>query len=401
MPFKPIDFANIQPQGNPFFRDLVENLAKGYQAGQLPAQMQRQKQKEELENALNKLHLEEEPTKFGEESQKRQLENALSKYKVQEEPQRFGSEQSTAAMERALHQTNINKINQEAALPFAGHLPSGEIGQAFALNMIKAKYGEDSQVYKDAKERYDVDVAHQKATTDRQVNLINSGQFRMLNADDKRRVIAYAASPELHYTPDEAAKELSSGKTLQDLANARGVNLADVHPNYALTTPVITQSQTRNAFISEIGELQKDLIEPLAKVSRKVGGYSPELLWGQISGKMSPEEQGKILAANALQPELAGLRARTLGAQNVGIELVKEMETKALADLKTVEGLVSPEAYRSMSYHINNYIERANEAFNRSLYNQSQLGGSSNRGEPNKKATKRFNRETGKFEVIK
>lgn len=396
MPFKPIDFANIQPQGNPFFRDLVENLSTGYKAGQLPQQLERQRQKEELANAMQKLLVEEQPQKFGEESQERQLHNSFQELLNKEQPQKFGSEMSTASMEQAFKQAEINQKNQEAKLPFGGKGVTGEIGQAIILNSLRNKYGENSQIYKDAKERYDVDVAHQRATTDRQVNLINSGQFRMLNADDKRRVIAYAASPELGYTPDEAAKELSSGKTLQDLAAAKGVNLADVHPNYALTTPVITQSQTRNAFISEIGELQKDLIEPLAKVSRKVGGYSPKLLWGQISGKMSAEEQGQILAANALQPELAGLRARTLGAQNVGIELVREMEQKALADLKTVEGLVSPEAYRSMSYHINNYIERANGAFNRSLYKQSQLGGNATKTNESPKRP-RFNLSTGKY----
>ena len=52
MAFNPINFANIAPQGNPFFRDLIENLATGYQAGQLPAQLERQRQKEEIANAL-------------------------------------------------------------------------------------------------------------------------------------------------------------------------------------------------------------------------------------------------------------------------------------------------------------------------------------------------------------
>jgi hypothetical protein len=396
MAFNPINFANIAPQGNPFFRDLIDNLASGYKSGQMPAELERQRQKEEIANALNKLHLEEEPQKFGEESQGRQLENALNKFKVQEEPQKFTSEMSTAAIKRALDKANINKTNEEAKLPFGGKGLTGEIGQALILNMVKAKYGEDSQIYKDAKERSDVDLAHQKATTERQENLINSTPLRLLTAPERGRVFANAVG--LGYTPDEAAKKLASGLTLQDLADAKGKNLSDVQPSYPLTNSVLTQSQTRNAFISEIGELQKDLIEPLAKVSRKVGGYSPKLLWGQISGKMSPEEQGEILAANALQPELAGLRARTLGAQNVGIELVREMEQKALADLKTVEGVVSPEAYRSMSYHINNYIERANGAFNRSLYKQSQLGAQPTANNVTT-TTKRpvFNLETGKY----
>src|SRR5271166_698054 len=167
MPFQPINFANIEPQGNPFFRDFVDNLASGYKAGQLPAQLARQKQKEELANQLQKYLVEEQPQKFSEESTGRQLTNALSKFKVQEEPQRFGSEMSTADVARALDKANINKINQEADLPFGGKIPSGDVGQALYTNMIKAKYGENSQEYKMAKESYDANLAQTKAQTNR------------------------------------------------------------------------------------------------------------------------------------------------------------------------------------------------------------------------------------------
>lgn len=165
MPFKPIDFANIQPQGNPFFRDLVENLAKGYQAGQLPAQMQRQKQKEELANAMQKLLVEEQPQKFGEESQGRQLQNSMQQLLNQEQPQKFGSEMSSASMERALHQANINKIKEELKLPFAGNIPPGSIGQAFYLDMIGKKYGENSPVYQNAKRVFESDIKKSEELT--------------------------------------------------------------------------------------------------------------------------------------------------------------------------------------------------------------------------------------------
>ena len=119
MPFNPINFANIKPQGNPFFRDFVDNLASGYKAGQLPGQLARQKKQEEIANAMQQLLLDEQPQKFGEESQGRQLTNALSKFKVQEEPQRFGSEMSSAAMERAFHQAQANKLNTMTPLEAA------------------------------------------------------------------------------------------------------------------------------------------------------------------------------------------------------------------------------------------------------------------------------------------
>src|SRR5277367_682432 len=86
MPFQPIDFSKIEPQGNPFFKDLVDNLSTGYKAGQLPAQLARQKEKE-------------------------QLANALQQYLVEEQPEKFKSEQLSREAERAFQRASTNKIN--------------------------------------------------------------------------------------------------------------------------------------------------------------------------------------------------------------------------------------------------------------------------------------------------
>ena len=52
MPFQPMNFSNIAPLKSPM-ADLVQTLAQGYQAGQLPATMERQKKREELANQLS------------------------------------------------------------------------------------------------------------------------------------------------------------------------------------------------------------------------------------------------------------------------------------------------------------------------------------------------------------
>lgn len=374
MPFKPIDFTNITPQGNPFLRDFISNLATGYQTAQLPAQLERERQKEELANKMQTELLKEQPQKFGEESQARQLENSLNKFKLEHEPQKFSSEMSTAAIARALDQAHINQLNEEAKLPFGGKGVTGEIGQAIMLNVVKSKFGENSQIYKDAKERYDVDVAHQRATTDRQINLINSASFRLLPALEKSRVLSNAVA--MGYTGDEAAKLLTSGKTLQDLANAKGVNLADVQPNYPLTTPVITGMQNRTAFVKEIQNLESKIVEPLAKTFPRYAGYSLPQIAAAISNK-DPDEQGKILAARALQPELAAFRYKAAAPNGqVGIEAINELQNKALGQLKVIEAIVSPEAYRAMQGYISEWISGSINVFNESLRQQSAVGGS-------------------------
>lgn len=83
MPFQPMNFANIAPQGNPFMRDLVDNLAKGYMAGQLPSQMGRQRQKEEIANSMSQLLLEEQPELFKSQMSSASLSNALKNLQIQ------------------------------------------------------------------------------------------------------------------------------------------------------------------------------------------------------------------------------------------------------------------------------------------------------------------------------
>lgn len=63
MAFQPINFSNIQGQGNPVMRDLVPNLMRSIQMGmqlrQIPEQMRRQAEQEQIANQMNQARLEE------------------------------------------------------------------------------------------------------------------------------------------------------------------------------------------------------------------------------------------------------------------------------------------------------------------------------------------------------
>lgn len=153
MPFQPINFANIRPQGNSFLRDFVDNLAGGYKAGQLPAQMERQRQQEELANAFKKLQLE-------------------------EEPQRFKQSMSNSALANALNQARIDKLSREAELPFGGKVAPGSVGQAMWVNMIKEKFGEDSPQAQMAEEAYKSDI--------QKTQFLNDYRSALTSTTDKR-----------------------------------------------------------------------------------------------------------------------------------------------------------------------------------------------------------------------
>lgn len=115
MPFEPINFAGIAPQGNPAMRDFVSNLAAGYQAGRLPYETAQSEQKNQLANAMSQLLLKQQPQKFQSEMTSADLAHALAKIKLQEEPQSFSSTQgyTKALTNEILQKMAIQKQDQD------------------------------------------------------------------------------------------------------------------------------------------------------------------------------------------------------------------------------------------------------------------------------------------------
>lgn len=134
MPFNPINFASLEPQGIPWLNNFVTNLSEGYKAGALPGKLARDREAEEAKNKMAKLLLE-------------------------EQPEKFQSELSGQNVSNALNQARIGEINQKASLPFGGNIAPGAVGQAMWLGMIKNKYGEESPEYQNAKEAYQTEIA--------------------------------------------------------------------------------------------------------------------------------------------------------------------------------------------------------------------------------------------------
>lgn len=153
MPFQPINFANIAPQGNPFFRDLVDSLVSGYSAAQVPGQLERKRQQEELENAFKNIQ-------------------------IQEEPERFKQSLKSSSIVDALNQARINKLKQEESLPFGGRVAPGSVGQAMWVNMIRERYGAGSPQAIMAQRAYDSEIEKN--------NLLNQYRESLISTVDKR-----------------------------------------------------------------------------------------------------------------------------------------------------------------------------------------------------------------------
>lgn len=113
MPFQPINFAGIAPRQNSFLTNLVSNIAKGYQLGQMPAQMERQSEMEQLRNAFQKLKNEQEPQRFSQESQSRNISNAMNQLLLNQQPEKFRSEMSSRSASNALRGLQRQQLEME------------------------------------------------------------------------------------------------------------------------------------------------------------------------------------------------------------------------------------------------------------------------------------------------
>lgn len=151
MPFQPINFAAIPPQGNSFLRDLVPNLMNaikgGMQLRQMPEQMERQAQSEELANQLNQL-------------------------KVNEEPQRFMNAAQAQQFKALLQGAQANRMNKEINSPFYG-LPPGDAGQAVAGRILKDR-PEFAGAYADYVKNQDLNTANTQSNIAYRDKLVNT-----------------------------------------------------------------------------------------------------------------------------------------------------------------------------------------------------------------------------------
>lgn len=311
MPFNPINFANIEPQGNPGLRDFLSNIMTGYQTAQIPSQLARQAEREKLANAMQSLLLQEQPQKFGEESQGRQLKNALSQVKLEEEPQRFGSDMSTASLARALSQARINKLSQEMSLPFGGKTPPGSIGQAIWLSQIKQHYGENSQEYEDAKTAFQSDLEKAHSLVDYRGALTNTMDKRASTTLTKLALekadIEAGYKPGTNRTerlnPDEQIKlggqyDLKMQKEVSDLdSRKRSLFAANVDKTLAqINVDDLTQYAGAKGGITKLSEQAK---APFGKESQSYRNFQKSLSAAQLLAKQVRQFYG-----DSIQPEV-------------------------------------------------------------------------------------------------
>lgn len=372
MPFEPINFANIKPQGNPLFRDLLDNLMQGYQLGQVPAQLQRQKQKEELANAMQKLLVEEQPEKFTSEQEGRVLGNEMQRLLNQEQPQKFGSEMSTAAIARALQQANINRLNTMTPLE-ARELA---LKNAWYPKVTQAKidyeaFGGGSGLGTGARE----DVYLNQLTAQ------SNPQF-----DKKQSIDAANAVREGRSTLPDGTKINITPEMLNSLDRA---------DKYRTNSELLSNMVRGKQADAEIKVLSKYVGDAIAPFGDTIAGRSPSQIMATFSNKKDDQiKLGRLAAAQQLQADLAANQnIINSGRPTASItrEILRDSEMKIKTNWPFMSNVARQEALR--------YV---NEALHAALDAKQSVGiGASNAFKssetPSKKRLK-YNASTGDFE---
>lgn len=190
-----------------------------------------------------------------------------------------------------------------------------------------------------------------------------SYNYATMPVQERSAVLAQAAGA--GYTYDEANRLFMQGKSLRDLLEDKGFTIdSSPLPIWPTTPTAQTQIQTRRMAIAELNSVSKEINNALAPYSRRIFGYSPSQVIDAISGK-NDDEQARVLAAKALQPELSSIRFRASAGSRMGIEAIRELTTAMMGNIKTYQGLVSSKVYSKAQNYIDNWINQMVESANK------------------------------------
>lgn len=191
-----------------------------------------------------------------------------------------------------------------------------------------------------------------------------------LNPDRREQDLAVAQA--MGYQPEEAANLFAKGNTLQDLANAKGLDLKKIDPSgsYAATSKTRSFTQAQQMAIDSLSALSKHVVPALANYAQQIDGISPLLLKQELSGQ-NPDDQARYIAARALQPEIAAARIRAAGG-NVSEKLLADVQRKTVGRLGNFQSLVSPEVFAAAQKYIDQWLGEAAQAGRRGVLNPAQ-----------------------------
>lgn len=152
MPIQPINYLNAPLLKSPFEQDFMGLLRQGMQLRHEPQRLLEERQQSELSSRLGQ-----------------------QKYQMQEAELPFAPQRAQADIDYKMAKAMLAK--QQSENPMLNHL-TGIAKEAEGLEYLRRHHGENSQVYKDARRRYETDLE--------QSNVLNQYRQALSGTVDKR-----------------------------------------------------------------------------------------------------------------------------------------------------------------------------------------------------------------------
>ncbi len=365
------------------FKNLLEDVFKGYKMGAEPAKMKQESTQRELANKLKGLEVEHKPKEYALNDQQKSLANALQSKALEHYEEKFG-------LERDLKKAQIQKALQQKV----GGTPkaNGELAN-YIVSHPDATQEEIRNAYE---EIHGKKMEHEQTIINRSKDVVAGNSFDKLPTNDKKQSVALMKG--MGVDPVEAVSYLrQKGNSPSTYAQEKGIDINNVQPDYALGEQNVKDAQRASSYLDEIDGLDKHISEGLGNYQNKIMGYSLDQIADAAKGE-DPDKQGRVLAARALLPELNALRLKIAGG-NIGIEALRELEHKSLGQLNIIESLVDKKAYMAAQKYMRQWIDEAGRTRIKSLNKFSMLkSGQQKSAEAEAKGGKVLNLSTGQWE---
>lgn len=206
------------------------------------------------------------------------------------------------------------------------------------------------------------------ARTDLAKKKAASLNFRLLKPDQAN--YAYAQTNTFGLDPTKAAQKFSEGKTLEDIAEEMHFGKdpskwPDATKGYNMTAAQRNQLQKRNFAMNELDTLTEFTNKALGPYAATIGDYSLPQIAQMAKVKLGKgtdkdiDEMSDFLAAAIITPDLASVRANSVGTSNIGIGAIKHFEDTAFNKFKVLRSEFTPEVWTKANTRVTKVIKDA------------------------------------------
>lgn len=359
MPLPLIDFASaIQgAKGQSLgLGDLVSNYYKGYELGQTPEKLARQKLQEELANQIMGVQ-----AQYAEPMAELGLNKGYADLEYANLENQYYGRSKEAEIAEMLARAQQHKFYN----PF-----SGEAGNVFALEQFGGQLppGVADQVRK----QIELQQRNTESNIEQRNQVNRFRAFNSLSARDKANLIAGFRT--LGFDEDEAVDAIvNDNRNLYQTARDLGYSeeqARNLEKTYAPTESTITDIQRATGAQAESQSLESFITHGMKPYARKFAGYSPKQIIDSFKTDGKSEEQmSDFLAARALSLENTAARIRQAGLSDAE-KIVRALNDKSLNNVKAFESLVSPRVYELTQQKITRELNKAADARIKALKGQ-------------------------------